>query len=209
MRHRSTCLDVVLPEYVAGRLDPEARLHWDRHLVVCLPCQHAVADEQRLQALLAHAVPMPPERLRTQLLALASVDAAPGPADPVAGTLSPVPPVPAAPAPLVLVHPQAPAVHRSPLRSAVVAAAVVGASAAAAFTLTTNAPVRVAPVTTAVTGPARTVPSSGAPTFGATLVEHAGLGSPSLRSGSPSRAVEGLSGSPTSSGTASQAESLP
>lgn len=195
MRARSTCLGDLLPEYVAGRLDPETRLHWDRHLVVCLPCQHAVADEQRLQAVLTHAVPVPPERLRTQLLALAAGDIGPTP-----GAMAV--PAPAQPVPLLLVHPEAPPAHRSALRSAVVAVAVVGASAAAALTLSTNAPVRATTVTTAVTGPARSVPSTGSPSLGATLVEQAGLGTVTARTDRPARGTAGGTASP-------QAESTP
>lgn len=214
MRARSTCLGDLLPEYVAGRLDPSSRLHWDRHLVVCLTCQHAAADEQRLQATLAHQLPAPPERLRLQLLALATLEAAQqaGPAAP------PVPAAPSVAAALPLIHPGAPPVHRSPLRAAVVTVAVVGASAAAALTLAgTGAP---GPGVTAVVHGGRPALSSGSPStdppLGAALVEQAGFGA-QRTSSSPSASATGASGAPSagwttgSSGTVSdgRAESTP
>jgi hypothetical protein len=80
-------------------------------------------EEQRLRAALAGGPP-PPGSLRGALLAMATV---------------PVPAPPTAPfeavVPLVTLAPTAPPVHRSVLRSALLAAAAAGASAAAAWSL--------------------------------------------------------------------------
>ena len=118
MRRRHTCLDDELPDYVAGRLDPATRLHWDRHLTVCLTCQQQVALERRLRAALEGA-PSLSGGLRSQLLALGAE--LPGPAPEPRPVLDPLP----------VLAPTATACHRSPRRPVAVAAAAVGASAAA------------------------------------------------------------------------------
>lgn len=113
-----------LPEYAAGRLAPQRRAAWDRHLVSCAACRAAVQEERRLQAALAEGPRLPGE-LRGALLALA---ARPEPQPEVFAFPGPT-------VPLATLAPSAPPVHRSVLRSAVVAAAVAGASAAAAWSL--------------------------------------------------------------------------
>lgn len=135
-----------LSEYAAGRLPDVRTLHWDRHLVACETCRAAVGMERRLQAVLT-AGPAMPQSLRTALIAMGAPTAQP--AQPTlmpsmaASGLPTVPPVPQAPSAMTMpisynlptVRPTAPALHRSPLRSAVMATVVAGASAAAAWGL--------------------------------------------------------------------------
>ena len=122
---RVRCLGDELTEYAAGRLDLPRQWAWDRHLVACRVCAHAVDEERRLRSALAGAPSMPGD-LRSALLALGS-------------SLATEPPRPASGSaqhrPLALLAPSAPACHRSPLRATVVAAAAAGVSAAAAWTL--------------------------------------------------------------------------
>lgn len=122
---RVRCLDDELGEYVAGTLGAEREWAWDRHLVACRLCAHAVAEERRIRAALAGAPSMPGD-LRSSLLALGRT---------LATEAVPTAPV-GAPDPLRLLRPDAPACHRSPLRATVVAAAAAGVSAAAAWSLT-------------------------------------------------------------------------
>ncbi|HSO63551.1 MAG TPA: hypothetical protein VLQ78_00500 [Ornithinibacter sp.] len=123
---RVRCLGDELSEYAAARLPLERQWAWDRHLVACRVCAHAVDEERRLRSALAGAPSMPGD-LRSSLLALGRSLAAetPRPA-----------PVPAHHEPLALLAPSAPPCHRSPLRATVVAAAAAGVSAAAAWSLT-------------------------------------------------------------------------
>ncbi|GEM_PF-966206 len=191
-----------LSEYAAGRLPDVRALHWDRHLVACETCRASVSVERRLQAVMT-AGPSMPSSLRTTLIAMGADLSLPAsmpvsvPAQPVAARVSAgrrvpsVPDVPPAPFGLTLptayalptVRPTSPPLHRSPLRSAVMATVVAGASAAAAWGLgvTTGATgvatsgVRPAPAaTTATTRAAGSSGSSG------------GLGT---QIGSPSTAV--------------------
>lgn len=113
-----------IPDYVSGQLSPQRTDAWDRHLITCVGCQHAVAAERRLQSLLASACPSMPGSLHAQLVALAS--SMTGPA--MAQTSER--------APLEMVPPSAPPAHRSPLRSAALATAAAGATAAVAWSLT-------------------------------------------------------------------------
>jgi len=124
---RVQCLDDELTEYAAGRLPLNRQWAWDRHLVTCQVCGHAVDQERRLRSALAGAPTMPGD-LRTTLLALGSTMAADLPR-------TSTPPSPA-PDPLRLLAPGAPPCHRSPLRATVIAAAAAGISAAAAWSLT-------------------------------------------------------------------------
>ncbi len=128
MRPRSlTCLGGELTEYAAGRLPEPRRRAWDRHLVACASCARAVEDERRLQALLVHDTPSMPTTLRGALLALSMPTAVAAPAPPrPAGTDL---------APLATLAPTAPPVHRSVLRSALVAAGAASLTAAAAWSL--------------------------------------------------------------------------
>lgn len=142
-----------LSEYAAGRLPDARALHWDRHLVACETCRASVAVERRLQAVLT-AGPSMPSSLRTTLIAMGadlSTGSMPGafPAQsasarvPTGRGVPGVPDVPQAPFGLTLptayalptVRPTSPPLHRSPLRSAVMATVVAGASAAAAWGL--------------------------------------------------------------------------
>lgn len=123
---RVRCLGDELTEYAAGRLPLDRQWAWDRHLVACQVCCHAVAQERRLRSALAGSPSMPGE-LRSSLLALGTSMAAEAP--PRAAAV-------AHPDPLRLLAPSAPACHRSPLRATVVAAAAAGVSAAAAWSLT-------------------------------------------------------------------------
>ena len=122
---RVRCLGDELPEYAAGRLSVDRQWAWDRHLVACQVCGHAVAQERRLRRVLAGAPSMPGD-LRSSLLALGSDPSA------RAGERASIP----HPSPLALLAPSAPPCHRSALRATVVAAAAAGVSAAAAWSLT-------------------------------------------------------------------------
>ena len=122
---RVRCLGDEMSDYAAGRLPLDRQRAWDRHLVACRVCAHAVDAERRLRSALAGAPSMPGD-LRSALLALGTAMAADaGPRPVPAGTQDP----------LRLLAPTAPPCHRSPLRATVVAAAAAGVSAAAAWTL--------------------------------------------------------------------------
>ena len=123
---RVRCLGDELSEYAAARLPLERQWAWDRHLVTCRVCAHAVEEERRLRRARAGAPSMPGD-LRSSLLALGRALAAETP--------QPVP-VPARHEALTLLAPSAPPCHRSPLRATVLAAAAAGVSAAAAWSLT-------------------------------------------------------------------------
>jgi anti-sigma factor RsiW len=122
-----TCLDRELTEYAAGRLPEPRSKAWDRHLVACASCTRAVAQERRLQSLLVDDTPSMPSSLRGALLALSLPPAA------GAATL-PRRSEPGA-APLATLAPTAPPVHRSVLRSALVAAGAASITTAAAWSL--------------------------------------------------------------------------
>jgi anti-sigma factor RsiW len=133
-----------LPDYVSGQLSAQRTLEWDRHLIACGGCQHAVAAERRLQTLLSAGCPSMPGGLHAQLVALATS-------------------MPAAPStghetrrhdhsPLQMVAPTAPPAHRSPLKSAALATAAAGATAAVAWTLTLAGPGAMATSVGAVSG---------------------------------------------------------
>jgi len=123
---RVRCLDEELGDYAAGRLDAARRRPWERHLVSCGTCAHAVAEERRLQAAFAGAPSMPGD-LRASLLALGG-----------GGSIAPAASGQAARRvdPLMVLSPGARPCHRSALRATVIAAAAAGASAAAALSLT-------------------------------------------------------------------------
>lgn len=133
---------------------PPALLHlYDRHLVCCTMCRAAADQERRIVASLRSDTGVPLS-LRTSLMGLASTSPAePAPAS--TGPRIPLPPIgfrmPSTPSydPVPTVRPTAPALHRSPMRAAVVASIAAGASVAAAWGLT------VAPVSGARTPAAR------------------------------------------------------
>jgi hypothetical protein len=141
---RVRCLGDELPEYAAGRLPLERQWAWDRHLVACQVCGHAVAQERRLRSALAGAPSMPGD-LRTTLLALGSR----------LGEHAPSPATTPQPRPLALLAPSAPACHRSPLRATIVAAAAAGVAGAAAWSLTViGGPATARPALSTTTTPA-------------------------------------------------------
>lgn len=121
----------VLSAYADRTLPAAALLACDRHVAICPRCQCAVEGERRLlSSLRTAATPRLPSRLESALLEL---DLAAGPA---AGPAA----VPAAPAGLphrrlVVVGRSAPAMHRSPVRAAMLASLAAGASAAAAWSM--------------------------------------------------------------------------
>lgn len=147
-----------LPDYVSGQLSAQRTLEWDRHLIACGGCQHAVAAERRLQTLLSAGCPSMSGSLHAQLVALASSMPAVPTAGPADRRLEH--------APLQMVAPTAPPVHRSPLKSAAIATAAAGATAAVAWTLTLAGPGAMATSVGAVGsgGPSPTVrPATAAP----------------------------------------------
>jgi hypothetical protein len=122
---------------------PPAMLHlYDKHLVCCTVCRAAADQERRIVAALRSDTGVPMS-LRTSLMGLAAAPSGdPQPAPPVSrGPRIPMPPagfrMPSAPSyePVPTVRPTAPALHRSPMRAAVVASIAAGASVAAAWGL--------------------------------------------------------------------------
>jgi hypothetical protein len=130
----------------------------ERHLVACELCRQEVASERRLQRTLRRTDPAVPRDLRSLLLSVQSsgteVDDRPHPDGvtplpgyrgsggilwPVARAVEVVEtassPRHHGTAPLPVLSPQAPACHRSALRSALLATAAAGVSAAAAWSI--------------------------------------------------------------------------
>ncbi|MBC9821800.1 anti-sigma factor [Terrabacter sp. MAHUQ-38] len=150
---------------------PPALLHvYDRHLVCCAMCRAAAEQERRIVASLRADTGVPMS-LRTSLMGLAATSPLePAPAS--TGPRIPMPPLgfrmPSAPSydPVPTVRPTAPALHRSPMRAAVVASIAAGASVAAAWGLT------VSPV------PGSRVPATRTPvaSFGASTVSAVNFG---------------------------------
>jgi hypothetical protein len=170
---RVRCLGDELPEYAAGRLPLDRQWAWDRHLVACQVCGHAVAQERRLRSVLAGAPSMPGD-LRSSLLALGTDLAS------RAGER----PAVAHPPALALLAPSAPPCHRSALRATVVAAAAAGVSAAAAWSLTVigSPATAVRPGIAATTAPSVapvSAPTTPGPAFGS-AVASLGLSRPAV-----------------------------
>lgn len=145
LRPQSAHLGTKVSAYVDRSLDARTLRELDRHLVVCQVCRHAADQERRLLTSLRTG-PMPgvPEGLRSMLLDLgaqlplgtaAGQGAGPGasgrPASSVPVRVSRMPELR-----LPTVAPAAPALHRSPVRAAMIAGLAAGASAAAAWSLT-------------------------------------------------------------------------
>ncbi len=164
-----------LKGYVRAYVDralPPAMLHlYDKHLVCCTVCRAAADQERRIVASLRADTGVPMS-LRTSLMGLGAAPSGepqPAPSTPSRsnGPRIPMPPVgfrmPSTPSydRVPTVRPTAPALHRSPMRAAVVASIAAGASVAAAWGLA------IAPVsgsrTPAVRGP---VASFGADSVG-------------------------------------------
>ncbi|WP_076262625.1 anti-sigma factor family protein [Intrasporangium flavum] len=153
--------------YVRAYVDralPPAMLHlYDKHLVCCLSCRDTVERERRIVAALRSDTGVPTS-LRSALLGLAATGPTAEP-DRDHGPRIPLPPMGlrgALPSydPVPTVHPGAPALHRSPMRAAVVASIAAGASVAAAWGLAvspvpggTRLPTSRVPVASFGTGP--------------------------------------------------------
>lgn len=183
------CLGDEISEYAAGRLDPHSARQWDLHLVACASCRDAVEQERRLQSAFSAVAPAIPPSLRSTLLSLAATVAASLPDEDGGGAVPRAPLGLAAlshPA-LPVVPPGAPAMHRSPLRSAVIATAVAGASAAAALglgmttaqTVTSGTPRPAAPVSTTSPGRLAAFSSGGIQQVGAPAAATYGRATPS------------------------------
>ena len=112
----------MLSAYADRSLPAATLLACDQHVAICPGCLDAVGAERRLLSSLRSAVtPGLPLRLESALRDLAG---------------HAVPPVPTSgPSPLALVGRAAPAMHRSPVRAAMLASLAAGASAAAAWSL--------------------------------------------------------------------------
>ena len=112
----------MLSAYADRSLPAATLLACDRHVAICPGCRGAVDAERRLLSSLRTATtPDLPSRLESVLLGLA-VQAAPA----VSAR---------APSRLVVVGRSAPAMHRSPVRAAMLASLAAGASAAAAWSV--------------------------------------------------------------------------
>lgn len=115
-------VDGMLSAYVDRTLAAAPLLACDQHVAICPRCQGAVVAERRLlSSLRSTATPDLPSRLESALLGLAVYAV---PAEP-AGR----------PSRLVVVGRSAPAMHRSPMRAAMLASLAAGASAAAAWSV--------------------------------------------------------------------------
>jgi hypothetical protein len=115
-------LDAVLSAYADRTLPAATLLACDQHVAICPGCRGAVDAERRLlSSLRTAATPDLPSRLESALLGLAVQSA---PAVPVS-----------APSRLAVVGRSAPAMHRSPVRAAMLASLAAGASAAAAWSV--------------------------------------------------------------------------
>lgn len=138
-----------LKGYVRAYVDralPPAMLHlYDKHLVCCTVCRAAADQERRIVASLRSDTGVPLS-LRSSLMGLGVAptgEPQPAPSAPSRsnGPRVPLPPVgfrmPSTPSydPVPTVRPTAPALHRSPMRAAVVASIAAGASVAAAWGL--------------------------------------------------------------------------
>src|SRR6476661_6114928 len=121
---------------------------YDKHLVCCAVCRAAADQERRIVAALRSDTGVPMS-LRSSLMGLAVAPAgdpqpAPAASEVPRGPRIPMPPagfrMPSAPSyePVPTVRPTAPALHRSPMRAAVVASLAAGASVAAAWGLTVS-----------------------------------------------------------------------
>lgn len=115
-------LDEMLSAYADRSLPAATLLACDRHVAICPGCRDAVEAERRLlSSLRSDATPELPSGLESALLCLA---------------VYAVPTVPTRPpSPLVVVGRSAPAMHRSPVRAALLASLAAGASAAAAWSV--------------------------------------------------------------------------
>jgi hypothetical protein len=142
-------LDAMLSAYADRTLPAAALLACDQHVSICPGCRNAVDAERRLLTSLRTAVtPDLSGRLESALLGLA-VQSAPG---------APV----SAPSRLEVVGRSAPAMHRSPVRAAMLASLAAGASAAAAWSVGVSAvgPSAASHAFLGASAPAATAPAS-------------------------------------------------
>jgi anti-sigma factor RsiW len=115
-------LGAMLSAYADRSLPAATLLACDRHVSICPGCRDAAEAERRLlRSLRSDATPELPSGLESALLCLAFY------AEPSAPTRPP--------SPLVVVGRSAPAMHRSPVRAALLASLAAGASAAAAWSV--------------------------------------------------------------------------
>ena len=115
-------LDALLSAYADRSLPAATLLACDRHVAICHGCRVAVDAERRmLSSMRSAATPALSSRLESALLGVAVLA---------------VPTVPTRrPSPLAVVDRAAPAMHRSPVRAALLASLVAGAAAAAAWSV--------------------------------------------------------------------------
>ena len=115
-------VDAMLSAYADRSLPAATLLACDQHVAICPGCREAVDGERRLlSSLRTAATPELPSRLESAVLGLA---------------VYPVPTVPTRRlSPLVVVGRSAPAMHRSPVRAALLASLAAGAAAAAAWSV--------------------------------------------------------------------------
>jgi hypothetical protein len=131
---RGRCLGDQLTAYADRAMDEATLLRWDRHVVGCQCCRAAVDEERRVLSALRSSAGSPvPGDLRGMLLALATQMPHPGPEGSTAPRAPMLPPIPAAPVPVV--DRGTPALHRSAGRATVYAGLAAGATAAAALSL--------------------------------------------------------------------------
>lgn len=178
MRH----IDAIA--YVDGGMPPVVARRVERHLVCCAGCRYAVEQEHRIRlSLQAPVAPTPPAGLHEMLLSVASL-----------GPVSEAAPVsrPSSPAPLPVVAPRTPPLHRSTLRMALLASVTAGASIAASWSL-------LAP--TAPGGPSRPIPSDGPAGSGALLIVQNPVGQSPARPAKPLPMPAGVVGPTTAAVT--------
>ncbi len=151
---------------------PAPMLHaYDKHLVCCAVCR-ALADQERRIVATLRADTGVPTGLRSALIGLAaSADSTSVPQVPRPPVGFRMPPS-AMPDPVPTVPPTSPALHRSPMRAAVVASLAAGASVAAAWGLAVSplpasSPLRPAvarvPAGAVTVAPVSLVPTLGTP----------------------------------------------
>lgn len=148
---------------------PAPMLHaFDKHLVCCVVCRALADQERRIVASLRSDTGVP-QGLRSSLMGLAATTDSSSVPDVPRPPLGFRMPSAAFPDPVPTVPPTSPALHRSPVRAAVVASLAAGASVAAAWGLAVSplpasSPLR-APVARVPAGAATMAPVSLAPAF--------------------------------------------
>ena len=119
-------VDAMLSAYADRSLPAATLLAYDQHVAICPRCRNAVDAERRLlSSLRTAATPELSSRLELALLDLGVCAVAAVPTR--------------RPSPLAVVGRSAPAMHRSPVRAAMLASLAAGASAAAAWSVGVSA----------------------------------------------------------------------